>query len=877
MSFRLKTIIGVATIEALLLLFLIWTGINYLRTSNETELLKRASSTLTLLTRASQDAVLSTDIATLEDIASEAIKTPELAYVRILDNRGIVLAEAGDALSSSQPFREDYSLDDVDDEIFDSKTEILLSNTSYGSIEIGLSTTHLDDILRNAKKNAAAIALLEMGLVALFSLALGIYLTRQLYSLTAATGRITDGDYGYQIRIRGNDELAQTAVAFNRMSAELKHDREKKDAILRSALDAIVAMDEQGCIVEFNQAAETTFGYRREDVTGKLMKDMIIPPSLREAHEKGMAHYLATGESPIMDRRIQVTAMRANGDEFPAELAVTAVDINGTKLFTAFMRDISDRVQREAELHAAKQAAEAADKAKTLFLANMSHEIRTPLNALLGFLGLLREQNNISKEQLAWIRTAQQSGASLMHLINETLDFSKIEAGKLELEPHDFDIRELINSTMAVLSPKTTAKSVDFTADIANNVPERIREDSARLRQVLINLLDNAIKFTDAGNIELTVKVGEQNGPPCLRFDVSDTGRGIPPNAHDAVFGEFTRLAEAGKLTSGTGLGLSITRRLVEIMGGRIDFENRDSGGTRFWFEIPLTPAMESAELPEPGSMLEENTSLLKGRILLADDSPANQMLALAMLQDSGCTIDTVSDGLEAVEAVRALPYDLVLMDISMPEMDGLEATGAIRALPGTKGQIPIIAMTAHAIVGDREKFMAAGMNDYLSKPVTKQRLYETLNKWLQVQQTNQPVRTKMTAPGQSPDQILDTSVFEQLARDTSEEIVPKMLDAFCRETRERITRLKQPGESEIIGLEELQHETHTLKSSAATFGAARLHRLARDVEAACRDARESDARNMLGELIDSGEQAISAIEDHLAGLPSRQAKTANP
>jgi signal transduction histidine kinase/CheY-like chemotaxis protein/HPt (histidine-containing phosphotransfer) domain-containing protein len=590
-----------------------------------------------------------------------------------------------------------------------------------------------------------------------------------------------------------------------------------------------------------------------------------------------MAQYLATGESPIMDRRIKVTAMRAGGEEFPAELAVTAADINGKKLFTAFMRDISDRVQRETELHAAKQAAEAADKAKTRFLASMSHEIRTPLNALLGFLGLLREQENISTEQLAWIKTAQQSGASLMHLINETLDFSKIEAGKLELEPHEFDIRELVNSTMGVLSPKAKAKGLDLTAGIADNVPQRIREDSARLRQVLINLLDNAIKFTDSGNIELAVMVRGQDDHPVLHFDICDTGRGIPANSHDAVFGEFARLVEAGTLTSGTGLGLSITRRLVEIMGGHIDYQNRDSGGTRFWFEIPLAPAPESAEPPATGSITGGSSPLLKGRILLADDSPANQMVAIAMLQDCGCTVDTVSDGREAVEAVRALPYDLVLMDVSMPEMDGLEATGAIRALAGGRSRIPIVAMTAHAIVGDREKFMAAGMNDYLSKPVTKRRLLETLGKWLPAQQTNLPVTGSNTTAEKSPDQILDTTVFEQLARDTSAEIVPKMLDAFCRETRERISRLKQAHENGSIGMEELQHESHTLKSSAATFGATGLHRIARDVEAACRGGRPSDARNMLGELISSGEQAISAIENHLAGLNHRQANAENP
>ena len=862
MSFRSKTIIGVAVIEAALLLFLIWTGINYLRASNESELIKRASSTLMLLSRASRDAVLSTDIATLEDIVFEAIKTPELNYVRILNNRGLVLAEARNGSDENFRFSADHSYGEVDDDVFDTAIDISESNSHYGRIEIGLSTTHINDILSDARQKAGTIALLEMLLVALFSLALGTYLTRQLYSLTKAAKNVGRGEYGYQLDIKGEDELAQAAKAFNRMSMELKLDREKRDAILRYAQDSIITVDEQGRILELNQAAESTFGYNRNEVLGKLMRNLIIPPSLRAAHMKGMSHYLATGEGPIMDKRVQVTAMRASGEKFPVELAVTAIDIHDSKLFTAFMRDISERIQGETVLKAAKEAAEAADQAKTRFLASMSHEIRTPLNSLLGFLGLLREQDNITGEQLGWIKTAQQSGESLLHLINETLDFSKIEAGKMELDPQDFNIRELIDSTMSALAQKAEIKGVTCSADVDPAVPGHIREDSSRLRQVLVNLLDNAIKFTDSGSIELTVMSREGSKTPYLHFSISDTGRGIPEGEHDAVFSEFTRLTEPGKLTSGTGLGLAITRHLVELMGGRIDFENRVTGGTCFWFEIPMVVATEiPAEISPPQ---EENRWSAKGRILLADDSPANQMVAIAMLRESECTVDTASNGLEAVEAVRTLPYDLVLMDISMPEMDGLEATRAIRELPGSKGNIPIIAMTAHAIVGDREQFMDAGMNDYLSKPVTKPRLYETLGKWLPAGNTDMVGYTNMTATRDTSLAVLDTGVFEQLARDTSEEIVPRMLTAFCMETRTRLEALKQLGEG-TNDIERLQREAHTLKSSAATFGAIELQRVAADVEAACRSNEQARAVIMIDELLDSGERALAAYEHYLS------------
>ena len=877
MSFRLKTIIGVACIEAVLLLFLVWTGINHLRTTTEAELTKRASSTLTLLSRASRDAVLSSDIATLEDLAFEAIKTPELDYVRILDSRGIILAEARNSSYQDTPFLEDHSYQSVQDGVFDTAIDIDESNTFYGRIEIGLNTNHIDTIIDNAVQNASAIALLEMALVALFSLALGTYLTRQLYSLMKATDRLARGDIGYQLEIKGSDELAQTATAFNRMSMELKLDREKQDAILRSALDCIIATDEQGRIIEFNQAAESTFGYRREAVLDKLLADTIIPPQLRAAHLKGLSHYLETGEGPIMDRRIQVTAMRASGEQFPVELAVTTVNITDRKLFIAYMRDITERVQGVTALQQAKEAAEAAGEAKTRFVANMSHEIRTPLNSLLGFLSLLGNEKNMTDEQLTWIRTAQHSGASLLGLINETLDFSKIESGKMQLERHTFILRELVNSTMATLAPRAEAKGVAFNASIDPAVPDLIREDSARLQQILINLLGNAVKFTQTGSINLAVSVCERNKLPHLHISITDTGRGIPADEHDTVFCEFSQLTQSGQMTSGTGLGLPITKRLVELMGGCIDYESRENEGSRFWFELPLTVAGQLVIPADVPATSDQGTLPKKGRILLADDSPANQMLARAMLRDSGCTVDTASNGLEAVEAIRTLPYDLVLMDISMPEMDGLEATSAIRDLPGSVSSIPVIAMTAHAIVGDKDRFMSAGMNDYISKPVTKQRLYEILDRWLTAGETGMSQHTTATAAGTSPSRIIDTAVFVQLARDTSAEIVPKMLTAFCKETRGRIDTLKQLSDSETTDFEQLQREAHTLKSSAATFGATELQRIAGDVESACRNGEQASAREMLDALVDSSEQAVVAIEAHLAGQAPQQAPAANP
>jgi PAS domain S-box-containing protein len=875
MSFRLKTIIGVAVIEAVLLLLLIWTGISYLRTAEERELIKRASTTLTLLSRASRDAVLSTDIATLEDIVSEAVKTPGLDYVRILDGNDVTLASAHNSEHDEAAFRQDHTYEGVDDNVFDTAIDISESNSHYGRIEIGLSTEHIDSSIAKARQKASAIALLEMVLVALFSLALGTYLTRQLYGLMKASDKVAGGDYGYQLDIRGNDELAQTATAFNRMSTKLKLDREMQQAILRSALDCIITADETGCIIEFNKAAEQTFGYARQDVLGRPLNQLLLQAENGDTATR-LPERLDTGIDPILDRHVQVLARRATGDDFPAELALTRVDINDNRLFIAYLRDITDRLQDEIELTQARDAAEAADKAKTRFVANMSHEIRTPLNSLLGFVNLPGEADNLTGEQRLWVRTAQQSGDSLLGLINDTLDFARIEAGKVVLERHNFDIRELVNGTVSTLSRRAIAKGLAFSATVAPEIPAQVREDSGRLRQILINLLGNAIKFTDKGSIRLALGQAERDDRPWLHLEIIDTGSGIPANQHDAIFSEFIQVVDPARQTDGTGLGLAITRRLVELMGGHIDFESREHQGTRFWFELPLTVVDKEEMHGEAASPRAPSIPAMQGRILLADDSPANQMVAMAMIRDSGCSVDTANNGLEAVEAVRTLPYDLVLMDISMPEMDGLAATMAIRSLPGDRGRLPIIAMTAHAIVGDREKFLQAGMSDYISKPITKNRLYEILNQWLPGEQITMHEDMQPTStPAHTP--VLDTGVFEQLARDTSPEIVPKMLAAFSQETAGRIDTLKQLADAGAASHEQLQREAHTLKSSAATFGATELHAIARDVEMACRAGEPDRARSMLAALIDSGERAISAVEAYLAGQAAAQTEAANP
>jgi PAS domain S-box-containing protein len=886
-TFRQKTILGVASIEAVLLLVLVWTGINYLRTSNETELIKRASSTLTLLSRATRDAVLSTDIATLQDIVNDAIATPELGYVRIRNPDGVILAEAGDHLPADGSFTADRNYATVDDGSFDSAIDIKESNTRYGRIEIGLSTAHINTIVSDARRKAGTIALVEMLLVALFSLALGTYLTRQLSSLNDASRRITEGELGYQLPVHGNDELAHTARTFNRMSQRLQEDLEQQNAIIKSALDCIINMDHEGRITEFNPMAEQTFGYRRDEVIGRSLVETIVPPAQREAHKKGLEHYLATGESPILGNRIEVTALRSDGTEFPVEMALSVAFVKEKPLFTSYMRDITDRREYEAALKQAKTLAEEAAEAKSSFLANMSHEIRTPMNAVLGLLGMLAEEDNLTTQQQDWVKTAQQSSNILLKLINDTLDFSKIDAGKLSLDTESFNLRSLIDTTIDMLAPKAESKGISLSSSLEKTLPTNIEGDSGRLRQILVNLIGNAIKFTDQGEISLEVASTGDGESHLLRFAVHDTGIGIQVRDHEKLFTAFTQLTRDDTIPpDGTGLGLAISRHLVKLMGGDIGVESEPDEGSCFWFEIPLvkgSPATENLvetgpatdrAAPVTGQLHDQTPASPRpgsgARILIAEDSPANQMVALAMLKRAGYHIDTVMNGKEAVESLRNLPYDLVLMDISMPEMNGMEATTVIRGLAGDKGRIPIVAMTAHAIKGDREKFLAAGMNDYISKPVDKQLLLEVLDRWLP-EGPGAAQATTATEPTSQPSQVLDINTLEQLARDTSPEMLPRMLAAFREETNSRVQAISRHLSPPAV--EQLQREAHSLKSSAGTFGAFDLQQLALELELACRNGQPGVAAAAARRIPEAWDQVSMELHRYLGG--SATARTA--
>ncbi len=796
------------------------------------------------------------------------------------------------------------------------------------------------------------------------------------------------------------------------VEAALRENESRTRLIIDTAMDAVIAMDTNGLITEWNSQAETMFGWTHHEAVGRDLAETIIPPVYRIAHREGLAQYCATGKATVLNRLIEITALRRDGSEFPIELAIAPLRVEDTVIFSAFIRDITARKEAERaltdyaqqlerinhQLDAALTEAKAATEAKSSFLATMSHEIRTPMNGVIGMTGLLLD-TNLTSEQREYAETVRHCGDHLLTLINDILDFSKIEAGKLTLEVIEFDLRIAIEESLDLLAERASSKGLNLACLFHADVPRGLLGDPGRLRQIVMNLAGNAIKFTERGEVAIQVTVDAQSEQEAtIRIAITDTGIGISEEAQQRLFQSFSQAdGSTTRKYGGTGLGLVICKRLVEMMGGTIGVTSQPGQGSCFWFTVRLGTHTSRLSSPEPLAggliglrvlivddkatnrrILEQLTKkwgmaptlldggaavvalvehhqgpppfdvalldldmgamdglelarTLKGRadwaglplvlltshgrrgdakaardaglaayltkpiresqlhdglvavmkrppetdrpassesapaplitrysvaeakakaalrILLAEDNIINQKVAVRLLERMGYRVDVVANGLEAVEALSRISYGLVFMDCQMPEMDGFEATAEIRKRDAGVRHTVIVAMTANAMQGDREQCLAAGMDDYLSKPITTEALAGVLER-----------RAPAAAPAEPhggqgvlrEDGAIDPLIFNglrELAGEEAPDFLQTLVGHFLKDVPESLGQMR---EALIRGdLHELARLAHRLKGGASNLGALGMARLCERIHAAAEASSATNRTPLLAEL----------------------------
>ena len=543
-------------------------------------------------------------------------------------------------------------------------------------------------------------------------------------------------------RVRGDEELRaseerlrQDVAARHQAEEALRRQEELYRTLVETSPDAVVVVGLDGRLLFVNRSGLGMFGVGSADETvGRSIFDFIAP----EDRETLLSRFAeVVGGRPGLQTRY--TAVRSDGTRFPIEASSSAIHgASGRPVgLIAAVRDDSLRSKMEADLVLLKESAEAASRAKSAFLANMSHEIRTPLNGVLGMLGLLLD-TSMDATQRRYAESARSSGDALLSLVSDILDLSKIEAGKLAVDEVDFDVRRLLDELSRTISPSAQQRRLAFHCSVDPGVPHRVRGDRRLLRQVLVNLAGNAVKFTPSGEVEVRLeKVPFGGKGACLRFSVRDTGIGIPGEKIGSLFQAFTQVdASTTRRYGGTGLGLAICRQIVGLMGGEIGVTSRVGEGSEFWFAVPLKEPSgdgRSSWSSGPIGRVLPGRHYEGSRILVADDNRVNQEVARSILTRLGATVDLATNGVEAVEMLRRVRYDLVFMDVQMPEMDGLEAAATIRNPRSgvLDPEVPIVAMTAHAMREDREECLGAGMNDYVAKPIDPASLIAVLDRHL--------------------------------------------------------------------------------------------------------------------------------------------------
>ena len=616
----------------------------------------------------------------------------------------------------------------------------------------------------------------------------------------------------------------------------LSRTAERLNSVIGSSLDAIVLADHQGVIVDFNPAAEEMFGWRKEEILNRQLRDTLVPPSRRAAHDRGMERFLKSGRGHVIDKgRIELEARRRNGEVFPVEVVLTAVEGQKGPVLVGYLRDITDLKANQDRLIVARDTAERADRAKSRFLSVMSHEMRTPLNGIMGVLDLL-QTSRLSEEQRRHVGVALASAEILLQLVNESLDITRIETGEETIEVAPFAPGPMLQRLISVLRPLAAEKDLPLELVIDDaELGVWYEGDPNRIAQVVTNLIGNAIKFTERGAITVTLSL-EETG---LEISVCDTGIGIASADLERVFAEFVvRARPEGRQGRSDGLGLAISRRLARLMSGDITVDSTPGHGSAFRLVLPLERVPPPLEAPAAETVIAPPDKALS--VLVVEDNAVNRMVLRGMLQQMGHAVSEATNGAKGVDRLRTERFDLVLMDFEMPVMGGIDAARTIRETLPEEARPPIIGLTAHGTAEARAAGVEAGMIEVHAKPLRLPVLRRILAS-LEGAPQEAPV-----VPVATPMAGLDADAFDEVLEMLGADRVGRALDSFEADWRKSAPSLSAP-----VAGEEVVEIAHRLRGGAAMLGLLGPAMTLGDMELRAPDSFDSDEVGALGRQID--------------------------
>lgn len=621
--------------------------------------------------------------------------------------------------------------------------------------------------------------------------------------------------------------------ASRKQTEELAVTHSRLQAIISTSLDGILVVDRNGRVLDYNGAAERIFGHSRDEALGQELATLIIPDHLREAHEAGMKRYLDTGEKRVVGKGlVQLEAKHKDGSVFPVEFSINSAESEDGEIFVSYLRDISERVAAQKELVAARDSAVAGEKAKATLLAVMSHEMRTPLNGVLGTLQLL-SKTKLDEKQRNYIEMMDTSGQLLLEHVNNVLDISRIDAGKAETTSEEFDVSHLVRGVVSSLQTPANERGNALRVEVLGPGLDTVSGDQARLKQVLFNLIGNAIKFTENGTV--TVELEREPGTDTVDFRIIDTGIGIDEADIERVFEDFVTLdASYHRAVEGTGLGLGIVRRLIELLGGEIGVESNPGEGSVFWFRLPL-PVVEMGLFDvAPAAAPAASAAPTATSVLLVEDNAINRLVAREMLTQIGCDVKEAHDGQQGVDIAATRRFDLILMDISMPRLDGLEASRLIRERHGPNAKTPIIALTAHAMQSDIERFKAAGMVDVLTKPLSIDHAQTVIRQFAKPE--DKAKASGHAAPDEEPENDFLASLGPEFAQKIRHQMEAELSEGF--DTLRGMIEGKAPDQLDRKQVAQLAHK---LVGTASIGRLDSVTRILRDLEMSAADGMPHD------------------------------------